>query len=63
MSAAGQIASIGMKRSNNEFEAKARFAVVLKTVEEFVNDHPEMIMGEGEFSVMFGAREKMLART
>jgi hypothetical protein len=61
MSAAGQVAAIGMKQSHNESEVKARFAAVMSAVEQFVGDHPEMLLGDGEFSVVFGNRDKIMS--
>jgi hypothetical protein len=61
MSVAGQVAAIGMKQSHNESEAKARFAAVIVSVEQFVGDHPEMLLGDGEFSVVFGNRDKIMS--
>jgi hypothetical protein len=61
MSAAGQVAAIGMKQGHNESEVKARFAAVMTAVEQFVDEHPEMLLGDGEFSVVFGNREKIMS--
>lgn len=57
-----QIAAIGMKRDSDPEVAAKRFETVLESVRQFVADHPELIVGEGEFTVMFGDRTRIVAQ-
>lgn len=54
-----QCGAIGMKKDRSVVEAKTRFAAVIKMIEDFVGDHPEMIVGDGEFAFVFGPRERI----
>jgi hypothetical protein len=57
-----QIAAIGMKRSDDPVCAMESFNAVIEAVKQFVANHPEMILGEGEFTVMFGDRTRIVAQ-
>jgi hypothetical protein len=55
------VAAIGLVRVKGRPPAESweLFKSVLRAVEQFVGDHPEMLEGEGDFVVMFGPRSKI----
>lgn len=57
---ASECASIGMKKCEDPEAALERFKAVMFSIEQFVAEHPSMIIGEGEFTCFFGPREQVI---